>query len=195
MYHFCKSIQKMRLFLGSNGNRPKRNIHHDYVWMGCACFNTDFHVASGIHFLQSFTICVCLFSIITVKLFVSSAALTFVLMHWPMICKSVGLKREEISHIQRNFRRLAPCIAMRIRPLSRLIFVFSIHPRDKQDVADRLVLSGLSVGYSIDVGKYKGAFPSRYFVDRKGKTFLITYDYDSAEIDVRSTQGFDVSYV
>lgn len=67
-----------------------------------------------------------------------------------------------------------------------------IHPRDKQDVADRLILSGLSVGYNANVGKYKGAFPTRFFLDRHGKTFLITYDDDSAEIDVRSTQGFEV---
>ncbi|XP_076077111.1 sialate O-acetylesterase-like [Mytilus galloprovincialis] len=67
-----------------------------------------------------------------------------------------------------------------------------IHPRDKQDVADRLLLSGLSVAYGINAGKYQGPFPTKYFMDIQSKTYLITYDDDSAEIDVRSADGFEV---
>lgn len=67
-----------------------------------------------------------------------------------------------------------------------------IHPRDKQDVADRLLLSGLSVAYGRNAGKYQGPFPTKYFMDTQSKTYLITYDDDSAEIDVRSAEGFEV---
>lgn len=68
----------------------------------------------------------------------------------------------------------------------------SIHPRYKQDVADRLLLSALTVAYNKPGKKYQGPFPTRYFMDPNGKTFLITYDQDSTEIEVRTTEGFEV---
>ena len=68
----------------------------------------------------------------------------------------------------------------------------SIHPRDKQDVADRLLLSALTVAYNKGAGKYQGPFPTKYFLDSTGKTFLITYDEDSTEIYVTNTDGFEV---
>ncbi|CAC5383745.1 SIAE [Mytilus coruscus] len=69
---------------------------------------------------------------------------------------------------------------------------YIIHPRDKQDVADCLLLSDLSVAYGRNAGKYQGPFPTKYFMDTLCKTYFITSDDDSAEIDVRSAKGFEI---
>ncbi|XP_041352047.1 sialate O-acetylesterase-like isoform X2 [Gigantopelta aegis] len=65
----------------------------------------------------------------------------------------------------------------------------SIHPRDKQDVAYRLALSGRAVAYSQSV-QFQGPFPSS-FEDQKEKNYLKII-YDHSPIEIKNRQGFEV---
>ncbi|XP_045171966.1 sialate O-acetylesterase-like isoform X2 [Mercenaria mercenaria] len=69
----------------------------------------------------------------------------------------------------------------------------SIHPRDKQDVASRLVLSALPVAYNIkSMGKYQGPRISAYFIDIGYHTLTLALDNGTTPITVRSKNGFEV---
>ncbi|KAK6168919.1 hypothetical protein SNE40_020075 [Patella caerulea] len=63
----------------------------------------------------------------------------------------------------------------------------SIHPRDKQDVAIRLVLSGLAVAYNDTVPEWQGPLPNQVSLSPTE----ITLDF-SAEIEVRTVEGFEI---
>ncbi|XP_041350889.1 sialate O-acetylesterase-like [Gigantopelta aegis] len=68
----------------------------------------------------------------------------------------------------------------------------TIHPRDKQDVARRLVLSGLSVAYGIKGIDSQGPFPTAFTAHKVHHTLHIEYDNGNIPIDVRNNTGFEV---
>ena len=69
---------------------------------------------------------------------------------------------------------------------------FSIHPRDKQDVAWRLALAGLSVAYKMNVGKFQGPQITAYYSDIGFYTVKLELDKSASFIEVRSRNGFEV---
>ena len=70
---------------------------------------------------------------------------------------------------------------------------FSIHPRDKQDVAQRLVLSSLAVAYNRNPGKFQGPMVSAFYIDIGFFTLGLEFDNGSSALEVRSTNGFEVN--
>lgn len=54
------------------------------------------------------------------------------------------------------------------------VCVCSIHPRDKQDVAYRLVLGARAIAYEETGVSFKGPFPIRVLIENT--TIIITYD-------------------
>ena len=72
------------------------------------------------------------------------------------------------------------------------LFACSIHPRDKEDVTTRLALSGLSVAYNMNLGKFQGPRPSAYYVDIGFHTLGIEFDSGKSPIIVKSNGGFEV---
>jgi len=74
------------------------------------------------------------------------------------------------------------------------VILFSIHPRYKRQLADRLTLAGLVVAYDQpDVGLYQGPIP---FQIRFGPN-TVRLDYND-ELEIRQYQnwsGFEVSYL
>lgn len=73
-------------------------------------------------------------------------------------------------------------------------FPLSIHPRDKQDVAYRLMRGALNVAYGHSDVTYKGPFPSQFHVTGSGaqRTVTIQYDNGRASLSIRDTKGFEV---
>ena len=67
---------------------------------------------------------------------------------------------------------------------------FSIHPRDKYDIAQRLALSGRAVAYGETNIVFQGPFPSMYVLAEN--TLTIEYDSGNSLIEVRSADGFEV---
>ncbi|KAK3096595.1 hypothetical protein FSP39_001552 [Pinctada imbricata] len=68
----------------------------------------------------------------------------------------------------------------------------SIHPRDKQDVAARLALSGLTVAYGKDLGNFQGPKISAFYIDIGFFTLCLEFDSSKTTLDVRSNNGFEV---
>lgn len=69
----------------------------------------------------------------------------------------------------------------------------SIHPRDKQDVASRLVLSALPVAYNINtMGKYQGPRVTAFYIDIGYHTLTLELDNGTTPITVRAKDGFEV---
>ena len=70
---------------------------------------------------------------------------------------------------------------------------FSIHPRDKQDVAQRLFMSGLQVAYHKGSAAVEGPRP----VDIVQQGSFVTLNYaagdDDTKIQLASREGFEVS--
>ena len=77
--------------------------------------------------------------------------------------------------------------------LSKINLPFSVHPRDKQDVASRLVLSSLAVAYSRKPGKFQGPMVTAFYIDIGFYTLGLEFDNGTSELDVRSTDGFEVT--
>ena len=69
---------------------------------------------------------------------------------------------------------------------------FSIHPRDKQDVASRLVLSSLAVAYNKKPGKFQGPMVTAFYIDIGFFTLGLEFDNGTSALDVRATDGFEV---
>ncbi|XP_070188894.1 sialate O-acetylesterase-like [Littorina saxatilis] len=65
------------------------------------------------------------------------------------------------------------------------------HPRDKQDVAQRLVLGALNVAYGRKNIEFQGPFPTAFEKDQDQKTLTIEYDHGHTPLDIRSNDGFD----
>ena len=76
-----------------------------------------------------------------------------------------------------------------------IVLNFRIHPRDKQDVAKRLVLSGLAVAYKQSQIVYQGPLPKLFILYIANDTLKIQYNEDTNVLDVRSTDGFDVRMI
>ncbi|KAK7478874.1 hypothetical protein BaRGS_00029855 [Batillaria attramentaria] len=67
-----------------------------------------------------------------------------------------------------------------------------IHPRYKQDVAQRLTLGALHVAYGHDDVDFQGPFPSGFATDEAQHTLTIEYDHGHTPLDIRSNDGFEV---
>ncbi|KAK7478873.1 hypothetical protein BaRGS_00029854 [Batillaria attramentaria] len=67
-----------------------------------------------------------------------------------------------------------------------------IHPRYKQDVAQRLTLGALHVAYGHDDVDFQGPFPSGFATDDAQHTLTIEYDHGHTPLDIRSNDGFEV---
>jgi len=74
--------------------------------------------------------------------------------------------------------------------------LFSIHPRDKQDVAHRLLLSGLQVAYNItSQGRYQTPQITAFFIDIGFHTLKMEFDNAKQAITLTDvTDGFEVRY-
>ncbi|XP_060570661.1 sialate O-acetylesterase-like [Ruditapes philippinarum] len=69
----------------------------------------------------------------------------------------------------------------------------SIHPRDKQDVASRLVLSALQVAYNIKtMGRFVGPMISAFSVDLITNRMTLDFDNGTDPIRVKSMDGFEI---
>lgn len=68
----------------------------------------------------------------------------------------------------------------------------SIHPRDKQDVASRLVLSSLAVAYDKSAGKFQGPMVTAFYIDIGFFTLGLEFDNSTTPLDVRATDGFEI---
>ncbi|KAK7107962.1 hypothetical protein V1264_015781 [Littorina saxatilis] len=66
----------------------------------------------------------------------------------------------------------------------------TIHPRYKQDVAQRLVLGALNVAYGQKDVVFQGPFPSAFMEGQH--TLEIQYDHGHAKLTVRNNKGFEV---
>ena len=67
-----------------------------------------------------------------------------------------------------------------------------IHPRYKQDVADRLVLGALHVAYG-QTDVFQGPFPSSFSLDLADHSLTVQYDDTVSRLEIRNNHGFDVS--
>ncbi|ESO84170.1 hypothetical protein LOTGIDRAFT_177595 [Lottia gigantea] len=67
----------------------------------------------------------------------------------------------------------------------------SVHPRDKQTVTSRLVLSGLSVAYGY-AKNFQGPFPSNIQVTNQKSTIVITFEKVQNKLEIQSNSGFEV---
>lgn len=72
------------------------------------------------------------------------------------------------------------------------LFHFSIHPRYKHTIAERLVLSGYAVAYGNTNINYHGPYPSA-FNHLQNNQIQIEYDNNANPIEMRTTNGFDVN--
>ena len=69
---------------------------------------------------------------------------------------------------------------------------FRIHPRYKQDIADRLFLAARNVAYGEQEIKIQGPFPTGLQLD--ASTNLLTVEYDNGKdvLQVNTNNGFEV---
>ncbi|XP_060078693.1 sialate O-acetylesterase-like [Ylistrum balloti] len=67
----------------------------------------------------------------------------------------------------------------------------SIHPRDKDTVARRLVMAAMSVAYNLTLGQFQGPFPESFQIDSGYMTLYVRYGYADLA-PVRSNKGFEV---
>jgi hypothetical protein len=70
---------------------------------------------------------------------------------------------------------------------------FSIHPRYKRQVADRLALAGFAVAYGLDVGIYQGPIPTRFTVDTATSTVRLDYNVAVQIRQYERWSGFEAS--
>ncbi|KAK7107841.1 sialate O-acetylesterase-like isoform X2 [Littorina saxatilis] len=68
----------------------------------------------------------------------------------------------------------------------------AIHPRYKQEVAQRLVMSALNVAYGHKGVKFQGPFPTKILTSSSGNSLTIEFDAGSAQLDIRNTHGFEI---
>nr|KAG5691595.1 hypothetical protein BaRGS_023723 [Batillaria attramentaria] len=68
-----------------------------------------------------------------------------------------------------------------------------VHPRYKQDVAERLVLGALNVAYGQNDVTFQGPFPTRFTRNEAQHKLTIEYDHGHTPIEIRSQDGFEVS--
>nr|KAG5691596.1 hypothetical protein BaRGS_023724 [Batillaria attramentaria] len=68
----------------------------------------------------------------------------------------------------------------------------TIHPRYKQDVAERLVLGALNVAYGQNDVTFQGPFPTRFTRNEAQHKLTIEYDHGHTPIEIRSQDGFEV---
>lgn len=73
-----------------------------------------------------------------------------------------------------------------------ILFINSIHPRFKHDVASRLVTSALAVAYNESNVDFQGPYPSKFVHDATHHTLTVTYNGGRKPIEVRTNTGFDV---
>ena len=67
-----------------------------------------------------------------------------------------------------------------------------IHPRYKRPIAERLALGAYQLAYGITSrGRFQGPFPTAINV-AEGSTLVIEYDNGQSELDIRTTNGFEV---
>lgn len=72
---------------------------------------------------------------------------------------------------------------------TNLFCCISIHPRDKQDVAYRLLLSGLAVAYNKTSGVYNGPLPAA--VSQSGGSVTLNYGSEW-QLQIANNEGFEV---
>ena len=70
------------------------------------------------------------------------------------------------------------------------MYIFSVHPRYKQDVGYRLSRSGLAVAYGKQV-EFQGPIVQNVTYSSGGQTINITYGAVS-DIELRNPNGFEV---
>ncbi|XP_071113642.1 sialate O-acetylesterase-like [Haliotis cracherodii] len=72
----------------------------------------------------------------------------------------------------------------------------SIHPRDKQDIAERLYIEAMIVAYNrTDMLNQRGPFPSGFTEVLNKKTVTFSYTDANATIEMRTNNGFEVCCV
>lgn len=72
--------------------------------------------------------------------------------------------------------------------------MYSVHPRDKQDVAVRLSLGGLALGYRMNVS-YQGPYPVHVTITHAEEPYNYTQvqvEY-TTDLEQRWLDGFEVS--
>ncbi|PIK35999.1 putative sialate O-acetylesterase-like [Apostichopus japonicus] len=74
-------------------------------------------------------------------------------------------------------------------PLVRLLLPSVIHPRDKQDVAHRLVLGARAIGYNEAYTEFQGPYPRRVCGITNNK---IVVDYQFSDVKLISRKLFEV---
>ncbi len=77
-----------------------------------------------------------------------------------------------------------------IKTIDNLIYIYSVHPRYKEDVGYRLSRSGLSVAYGQQV-EFQGPIVENVAYTSGGSTIDITYTAVSS-IELRNPNGFEV---
>ena len=78
----------------------------------------------------------------------------------------------------------------------KVFLVYRIHPRYKQDVAERLVLGALHVAYGRTDVTFQGPFPTGIRANvNNHHTLDIQYNHGHVELTVKNTHGFEVSPV
>jgi hypothetical protein len=77
-----------------------------------------------------------------------------------------------------------------IKTIYYLLYIFSLHPKTKEDVGYRLSRSGLAVAYGQQV-EFQGPIVESVSYTSGGSTVNITYTAVSS-IELRSPNGFEV---
>ncbi|KAL3884166.1 hypothetical protein ACJMK2_030386 [Sinanodonta woodiana] len=70
------------------------------------------------------------------------------------------------------------------------MFSLRIHPRDKEDVASRLVLAARAVAYGENGLDFQGPYPSAFKV--QASSIAIEFNQGGSPVDVRSNMGFEI---
>ncbi|PVD29015.1 hypothetical protein C0Q70_11612 [Pomacea canaliculata] len=68
----------------------------------------------------------------------------------------------------------------------------TVHPRFKQDVAQRLLLGALNVAYGHSDVVFQGPFPSKFQLNAAQHTLTIEYDSGRTPLEIRNNTGFEV---
>jgi len=72
------------------------------------------------------------------------------------------------------------------------VLIYSLHIRDKQDVAARLSLGGLALAYNQKKVEFQGPMITGYKVQTGAQTLQLFYNKTAEELDVRTHAGFEV---
>ncbi|KAK3600186.1 hypothetical protein CHS0354_001901 [Potamilus streckersoni] len=70
------------------------------------------------------------------------------------------------------------------------VFRVRVHPRDKEDVASRLVLAARAVAYGENGLDFQGPNPTKFSVH--GSSLAIEFNQGNSPIEVRSKSGFEI---